>query len=206
MVREGSLVNGMTKFLKTTIIGGLVFLLPAALVLLVLSKAWFAAKAIAAPLSEKLPRVALFGLGTASLVAILLLMLVCFVAGIFARTGLGRKMKSWVDNSMVASIPAYQVLKSMAEGMAEIESSANVRAALARIEDAWQPALVLEELENGLLTVFVPQAPTPMSGSVFYLTAERVKMLDVPISSVLICIRRMGLGSQALLRGRTDLG
>ena len=139
-------------------------------------------------------------------IAILLLMLVCFVAGIFARTGLGRKMKSWVDNSMVASIPAYQVLKSMAEGMAEIESSANVRAALARIEDAWQPALVLEELENGLLTVFVPQAPTPMSGSVFYLTAERVKMLVVPISSVLICIRRMGLGSQALLRGRTDLG
>lgn len=199
-------MNVMMKFLKTTIIGGLVFLLPAALVLLVLGKALSAARAMAAPLSEKLPRVALFGLGTGSLVAVLLLLLVCFVAGIFARTALGRKVKSWVDNSMVSSIPAYQMLKSMAEGMAEIESSANVRAALARIEDAWQLALVLEELENGLLTVFVPQAPTPMSGSVFYLTAERVKMLDVPISRVLICIKKMGLGSQALLHGRADLG
>lgn len=199
-------MNAMMQFLKTTIIGGLIFLLPAAVVLLVLSKALIAARTIAAPLSEKLPHVALFGLGTTSLVAILLLTLVCFIAGIFARTALGRRLKSWVDNSIVASIPAYQVLRSMAEGMAEIESSANVRSALARIEDAWQPALVLEELENGLLTVFVPQAPTPMSGSIFYLTHERVKMLDVPISRVLICIRRMGLGSQALLRGRTDLG
>ena len=199
-------MNAMMKFLKTTIIGGLVFLLPGALVLLVLSKALVAAKAIAAPLSEKLPRVALFGLGTTSLVAILLLMLVCFVAGIFARTGLGRKVRSWVDNSMLASIPAYQLLKSMAGGMAEIESYEDVRSALAWIEEAWQPALVMEELENGLFTVFVPQAPTPMSGSIFYLTAERVKLLDVPISRVLICIRRMGLGSQALLRGRTDLG
>ena len=196
----------MMKFLKTTIIGGLVFLLPGVLVLLILGKALSAARAMTAPLSEKLPRVALFGVGTASLVAVLLLLLLCFVAGIFARTAFGRKMKSWADNSLVSSIPAYQMLKSMAEGMVEIESSTNVRAALARIEDAWQPALVLEELENGLLTVFVPQAPTPMSGSVFYLTAERVKMLDVPISRVLICIRRMGLGSQALLHGRTDLG
>lgn len=196
----------MMKFLKTTIIGGLVFLLPAVLVLLILSKAMFAAQAIAAPLAERLPRIALFGLGTVSLIAILLLMLVCFVAGIFARTGLGQKTRSWVDNSIVATIPAYQVLRSMAEGMAEIEASANVRSALARIEDAWQPALVLEELENGLLTVFVPQAPTPMSGSVFYLTTDRVKMLDVPISRVLLCIRRMGLGSRAMLRGRTDLG
>jgi uncharacterized membrane protein len=123
----------------------------------------------------------------------------------FARTASGNKIKSWIDNSIISSIPAYQVLKSMAAGMAQIESSANIRAALARIEDAWQPALLLEELENGLLTVFVPQAPTPMSGSIFYLTAERVKVLEVPISRVLICVRRMGLGSRALLHGRTDL-
>ncbi len=195
----------MMKVVKTTIVGGLVFLLPAALVLLVLSKSVTAARALAAPLSDKLPHVTLFGLGTATLVAVLLLLLVCFTAGIFARTSLGEKMKSRVDNSIVSSIPAYQILKSMAEGMEAIESSANVHAALARIEDAWQPALVLEKLDNGLLTVFVPQVPNPMSGSVFYLTSERVKMLDVPISRILICIKKMGLGSQALFCERTDL-
>ncbi len=195
----------MVNFVKTTLIGGVVFLLPAALILIVIGKALGFAKAIAGPISDKLPQVVLFGAGTASLVAILLLVTICFLAGMFARTSVGHKIRSSVDTSIISHIPAYQMLKSMVEGMAEIQSSGNVRSGLARIEDAWQPALVLEELGNGLFTVFVPQAPTPMSGSIFYLTADRVKMLDVPISRVLMCVRKMGLGSQALLGGRTDL-
>ena len=38
---------------------------------------------------------------------------------------------------------------------------------------------LLEPLENGWLSVFLPQAPTPMSGNVMYFPADRVKPLNI---------------------------
>ena len=49
--------------------------------------------------------------------------------------------------------------------------------ALARIEDAWMLSFVVERHASGLLTVFVPSAPTPAAGSVYYLTEDRVQHL-----------------------------
>ena len=52
--------------------------------------------------------------------------------------------------------------------------------ALAEIEEALVPALIVEELENGSFTVLVPSVPTPMAGAVYILPPERVHPVDVP--------------------------
>lgn len=46
-----------------------------------------------------------------------------------------------------------------------------------------------------MTTVFVPSAPTPAAGSIYDLTEDRVKLLDVPVSAALGCIMRLGVGS-----------
>lgn len=66
-------------------------------------------------------------------------------------------------------------------------------------------SFILEKLENGLPVVFVPSAPTPAAGSVYYLTEDRVKRLDVPVSTAMKVIMRLGLGSKELLQGYRDL-
>ena len=38
--------------------------------------------------------------------------------------------------------------------------------------------LAIKTLQKGRVTVFLPQAPTPMSGNVMYLPAERVRLLS----------------------------
>jgi uncharacterized membrane protein len=45
-----------------------------------------------------------------------------------------------------------------------------------------------------MTTVFVPSAPTP-AGSIYDLTEDGVKPLDVPVSAALRCIMRLGVGS-----------
>ena len=55
--------------------------------------------------------------------------------------------------------------------------------AMAEIEDALVPAFIIEEFEDGSFTVFVPSAPTPISGSVYILTPERVHPIDVPFTA-----------------------
>jgi hypothetical protein len=77
--------------------------------------------------------------------------------------------------------------------------------ALARIEDAWVLSFVVERHPSGLFTVFVPSAPTPAAGSIYYLTAERLKLLDVSVSTAVGCIMRLGIGSHELLDSRPQL-
>jgi uncharacterized membrane protein len=60
---------------------------------------------------------------------------------------------------------------------------------------------LLEPLENGWSSVFLPQAPTPMSGHVMYLPAGRVRPLDITMVDAMAIIRRIGVGSGEALRG-----
>src|SRR5262249_60930466 len=83
--------------------------------------------------------------------------------------------------------------------MVGLQSGADVRAGLAWIEESWVLAFVMERHDNGLYTVFVPSAPTPAAGAIYYLPEDRVKVLDVPVSSAVACVTRLGLGSRDLL-------
>ena len=73
--------------------------------------------------------------------------------------------------------------------------------ALVSIEDGWQIAYLLEPLENGWVTVFLPQAPTPMSGNVMYLPADRVRPLNITMVQAMAIVKHIGVGSAETLRG-----
>jgi uncharacterized membrane protein len=76
-----------------------------------------------------------------------------------------------------------------------------LRPALLNIDGGWQLGYLLEPLENDWITVFLPQAPTPMSGNVMYLPVERVRPLAITMGQAVSIIRRLGVGSGDALRG-----
>ena len=191
------------NFLKTTIVGGVLFLLPVAIVLLILGYALRLAAKVAQPISDKLGLDKwgdVSGIGVVTLVAVLVLIVVSFAAGIVARTGVGERVSRWFENSLLGGLPQYQLLKSMAEGLAQVENS-SLKPALVSIEDGWQVGYLLETLENGWVAVFLPQAPTPMSGNVMYLPAERVRELDITMIQAMTLVKHIGVGSAETLRG-----
>jgi uncharacterized membrane protein len=100
-----------------------------------------------------------------TLLSILILVVISFGAGIIARTAAGRRLTRWSESSLLGRLPQYQLVKSMAEGLAHIESASGLKPALVSIEDGWQIGYLLEQLENDWVAVFLPQAPTPMSVS-----------------------------------------
>lgn len=192
----------MLRFLKTTLLGGIVFLVPFVLAVILVGKALALARSAVAPISHYIPITSVGGIGLATVLAAFAVLLVCFLAGLLARTQAGRWTGSRLEHQILAAVPGYAVLRGALEGARGIESKSTVRVALARIEEAWQLAFVLEEHDAGLLTVFVPSAPSATAGSVFYLTADRVKLLDVSTTSAIACIRRLGVGSGELLKGK----
>ena len=53
--------------------------------------------------------------------------------------------------------------------------------------------------------VFVPAAPTPMSGNVLYVAARRIRPLPISMPAAMKLVKAVGVGSHEALRG-ADLG
>ena len=194
----------VTELLKATMAGGLLFLLPVALIAIVLKQAMQLVEKIVRPISNYLPVEAVVGVWGETLLAAVVLILVSLVAGLVARTNVGRRIMRWFENSLLGGLPQYQMVKSMAEGLAHVESAEGVDPALVSIEGGWQIGYLLEPLDNGWVTVFLPQAPTPMSGNVMYLPADRVRPLGITIGQAMALVKHIGVGSAEAL-GSTDL-
>jgi len=188
------------KFVKATIAAGLLFLLPLVLVVLLFSHAMRFAGKVAHPISEFLTIDKLVGPAGEESLALLMLVLISVAAGRIARTAASRNLMRWTENSFLGGLPQYRLVKSVAEGLAQIEDSEDLKPALVNIEDGWQIGYLLESLQNGWVAVFPPQAPTPMSGNVMYLPAERVRPLPITMVEAMSVVKRMGIGSAKTLR------
>ena len=193
-------MDALKKFLKTTIIGGLLFLVPVILLIVILGHAMRIVGKVAAPIAAAFPENEIAGVAIATLVAALLLLLFAFLAGLVARTDTGRSVMRWFEESLLGGLPQYRMMKTMAEGLAQVEDSRGIKPALVSIEGGWQIGYVLEEMHAGWVAVFLPQAPTPMSGNVMYMPSDRVRLLDMPIGEAMLLVKRLGVGSAAALR------
>jgi len=194
----------MRDFLKTTIIGGILFLLPVAIVLFLLGHALKIVTPMVKPVVtaldfERLGRFADISAGT--VLAVVVLVAVSFTAGILARTALGARVTSWFDRSMAGGLPQYRMVKAMADGLARIEGTDNMKPSLVFMEDGWQIGYALEEVGEKWMAVFLPSAPTPMSGTLIYLPAERVRPLDITMIEATTLVKRLGIGSNEALKG-----
>src|SRR5262249_41016287 len=191
----------LTGFLKATLAGGLLFLVPVVLIVIVLSHAMQLAAKIAKPISSLLPVETVIGVPGETCLAALMLILLSLGAGLVARTNAGKRIMSWFENSLLGGLPQYQIVKSMAAGLAHVENAKGVQPALVSIEGGWQIGYLLEPLENGWVTAFLPQSPTPMSGNVMYLPQDRVRPLGITMVQAMAIVERMGVGSAKALRG-----
>ena len=198
-------MKGSIDFFKTTIIGGLLFLVPAVIIILLVKSAVELTRKILMPIVKLLPAENIAGVAVEHVLAVVLIFLVCFLAGLAARTSPGAKLNAWLERAILRKVPGFGLVKRVTREMANIETQSDFSVALARIEDAWMLSFIVEKLDNGLLAVFVPSAPTPAAGSIYYLTEDRVKRLDVSVASAIQCIMRLGVGSKELFQGYPNL-
>jgi uncharacterized membrane protein len=186
------------------IVGAISFLLPIALAVFILSYAFRLVKRVATPISHGLHLDQwgdVAGVSAATFLSVLVLVLLAFAAGVVARTTFGGRISRWSENSLLGRLPHYQLIKSMAEGLAHIENASGLKPILVSIEDGWQIGYLLEKLENDWVAVFLPQAPTPMSGNIMYFPMNRVRTLDITMVQAMSIVKAIGVGSGAVLRG-----
>jgi uncharacterized membrane protein len=91
----------------------------------------------------------------------------------------------------LSKVPAYEYLK---QAGASVMGLGEMAVVFAQLGGAWRIAVQTGVVGGGLVAVFVPNSPNPMSGSVFLVAADSVRPASVPLSAAIGCLRRCGAG------------
>lgn len=183
------------EFVVNTLVGGLLIVAPIYLAVLLLLKAMQAMAGLVRPVAMLLPD----WLPAENLLALILVLAACFLIGAAVRTPAGRAIRERIEKAFFEKLPGYALLRSLTQRLAGEDQETAWKPALAEIEDALVPAFIIEELEDGRYTVFVPSVPTPLAGAVYILSRERVHPLDIPFTQAIQTVSRWGSGSKTLV-------
>jgi uncharacterized membrane protein len=187
-------VRKLGEFVTGALLTGALIATPIYLAALLLLKVAKSLSAAVRPLARILPE----WLPAERILSLLLVLLVCFLIGLTVRIPKGRAAWEQIENSLSLRIPGYEIFRSVTHRLAGQTQDEAWKPALAEIEEALVPAFIVEEMEDGSCTVFVPSAPTPISGTIYILTPDRVHPLDIPFTHILKAISRCGSGSKYL--------
>jgi len=195
-------MKALAEFTRTTLIGGILVLLPIYLAVLLLLKAFSGVMGLIAPVTAQVPAAAEFR----QLFAILIVLAACFVAGLVVRTGPGGRGVRELQRRVLEKIPGYKLLRSVITRLSGDDAAAAFAPAMVELEDALVPALIVEELPDGQCVVLVPSVPTPVSGALYILPPARVHRIDVPLTHLMKVYTKWGEGAGGLVaamgRGR----
>jgi uncharacterized membrane protein len=187
----------IAELTKTTLIGGVLVLMPIYLSVLLLLKALGGIVTLVSPITEGLPET----LPLREVLAMLLLIAACFACGVAVRTGPGLRAKNALERTVLERIPGYALIRGLAGRIVGKEDEHTFTVVLAEIEDALVPAFLVEECDDDLCAIFVPSVPTPAAGAIYIIAKARVHAVDVPFTRAVSVISKWGAGSSELLAG-----
>jgi uncharacterized membrane protein len=185
-------MKAVSHFLRTTILGGALFLMPIVVLAFVLNKAFDYARRGLKPVAKLIPDQLVSGATMETVLAIGLIVLLCFLAGLFARTVLAQRIMSELESAVLSNVPAYEYLKQAGSSMMGLGEMAEHPVVLAQVGGGWRLGVQTDVAGSGLTAVFLPNSPNTFSGSVVFLAPDKVWPLDVPLRSALNCLEQLG--------------
>jgi uncharacterized membrane protein len=191
----------LIEFIKITSIGGLVVIVPIAIVTIVIGDTFKKLIEVTKPLTEHMP----FGPLTNSIIAVLivafLIIAIFFLAGLLLNTFWGKIVKGWFETKIFERIPMYSTFKGLTQSFVGIESSdfpvveVDLYGSESRVL-----GIVVEQIPNGRLMVFIPLSPLVTVGQLNIVPDNCVKKLDGSLPDMIKCISQMGLEAGKLFK------
>jgi uncharacterized membrane protein len=184
-----------SKFVSSRLVAGVLVVTPIYLAALVLLKAAKSLSVLVKPFARILPD----WFPAEQILSLLFVLTGCFLIGVAIRTAVGLAVWGRIENTLIERLPGYTLFRSLTQRLAGETKDNKWKPALAEIEEALVPAFIIEELEDGRFTVFVPSVPTILAGSIYILTADRVHPLSIPFTQAVRAVSRWGSGSGDLI-------
>lgn len=188
------------NFIKTTLLGGLLILLPLMLLVLLLRNVVKMVIALAAPLTHLVPHGVLDEAGSPLLLALLLITGVSFLLGLAMRLVFLNRIVTWIENSFLARLPIYSAAKRLSKGLLDAKGEDRFKPAVYNSsENVRQIAYLIEDHGDGEVTIMLPKAPAAFSGPVKVVSRSKIELLDAGLRETSQVISHWGVGFGDLL-------
>ena len=187
----------LQSIIKTALIGGLVVILPLAILVVLIRWMYQLLSGLIDPFTQMIIDRTALQVFFADLLVIAIILGICFVLGLFVRTRLGNIIYRNVEQSMLSYAPGYTMIKETILLFLGRKKTPFSHVVLISAYDSgtYLTGFVTDEHNNGMLTVFVPTAPNPTSGNIYHLPEKDVQKLDISVEEGLRTILSCGVGS-----------
>jgi uncharacterized membrane protein len=187
-------VQRLYLFFKSTIIGGLVVLVPLAALGYIAVRVIEIAYSAIAPVIAWLPIKSVAGVSLALFLSVAIVIAACFLAGLLAETAIVGGIVSRVERLVLSSVPGYALMKNVGESLIGVENKEGRKTVLIRWNASSQLGFLMDTLPDGQHVVFVPSAPNALVGALHIVSSDRVEVLSIPIPMAIDSIGRLGVG------------
>jgi uncharacterized membrane protein len=172
--------------------GGILVMLPIALVAMLAGRAFEILQKISQPLANQMPDF-LFGLDGSRLLTITLGVLLCFITGLLVRSKGVRNKVSKLEEVLMLYVPGYSMIKSIAADSLGQVMEGKLVPVLIEEDGAYNLGFLVEE-KGPWSTVFVPEAPRHDSGEIKIIASVHIKKLEMPANLATRAIKNYGKG------------
>jgi uncharacterized membrane protein len=194
----------LKKFIKTTILGGVIVLLPVLLTGFLLNWLFNFITGLIYPLTKMVVEKAHMQKYVADVLVILIIIAICFMVGLFIRTKLGNFFHRQIEKRILKVMPGYTLFRNTIKQFLGQEKAPVSRVALVQAfgNSTLMTGFVTDEHPDGRYTVFVPSALNPTTGLILHLEREYVHLVNVSVEETMRSIISCGAGSTILLEKR----
>jgi uncharacterized membrane protein len=194
--------RSVMNFVNNSIKAGIFFILPIGLLVMVVLKLVHVITPIAGVVgsiidpNHKIPFLTV-------VVTLVFIILILFIAGVlesyFAST---KKIITWIENNVLALMPAYQLIKSTSQQKVGVEVTDTLKVVLVPA-DGWVLAFLVEELPNDEWLIFIPSSPNPYEGSLSIFKSEEVRKTSISPKDAYEILRKTGIGTRHIFEQAT---
>ena len=192
------------NFINTTLLGGLFILLPLMLLWLGLLEIVGLLIAMATPIADLFPKGPFEDLAAPGLVAVLLIVGVSFVLGLAARSYILIRIGRQIENSVLAKVPMYRMVKTMSGALLDSDTSEVVPALVKDGAGGGDPCYVIEKHKDGRATVLLPWSPASFAGSIKVVQQSTLETVPCSLDEFSRSISQVGVGIEDCLSARSS--
>lgn len=198
---SADIMKTVKEFVKSALVGGLLFLLPVGMVLVFLGRVFVYAQQAGTVIHDRY-----FPSATGNIwplfIAVLLLLSLALLAGLLIRTTLGRRLFQSLEDKILNRVPVYTISRQMIGDMtgaaSELVGGQESSVVLVELDDMTVFGFLMEYRADGKAVVYLPGAPSALSGSVIIVAESRVTVTTIAPTDVMGAMRRLGAGLAAL--------
>jgi len=195
-------MDKLKHFLKTSLLGGVVVILPVAILVSVSIWVFDLIAGWIQPLTNIVIKDTQTNEFIAAAFVIILIMTACFFIGILVRTRLGGFFYNQVETRILKLAPGYSMIKeTVLQLFGSRKDSPFSSVALAQIfcNSTLATCFITDTHGDGSYTVFVPTGPNPTSGLIYHLQGKYVHPVPIPVQDAMRSIISCGAGSRKLM-------